>query len=52
MNPIEILKKTNTVLIFVLLVATLCTGGYVVMRSRKPVTTVHIAVDSVRINKN
>jgi hypothetical protein len=51
MNPIEILRKTNTVLIFVLLVAALLLGGYLVIRSRQPINTIHVSVDSVRLHK-
>jgi hypothetical protein len=51
MNPIEILKKTNTVLIFVLLVGTIFFGGYLIKRSREPIKTVHVTIDSLRIHK-
>lgn len=51
MSPIEFLQKTNTVLIFILLVAAIVFGGYVVKRSRKPINTIHVTVDSVRIHK-
>ena len=51
MNPIELLKKTNTVLVFVLLVAVLIIVGYLVARLRKPINTVHVSVDSLHIGK-
>ena len=51
MNPIEHLKNVNTVLLFFLLVGTLLFGGYLMMRSKKPITTIHVAIDSARINK-
>ena len=51
MNPIEFLKKTNTVLLFILLVATLLCGGYLMRRSYKPLAVVHVAIDSARLHK-
>ena len=51
MNPIEFLRNTNTVLVFVLLVATILVGGYLFVRSRQPIDTIHVTVDSMRINK-
>ena len=50
MKPIEFLKKINTVLIFVLLVATLSVGSYLIAK-RKPINTVHVSVDSLRLGK-
>jgi hypothetical protein len=50
MNPIEFLKKANTVLVSVLLVGTLVIGGYLINRSRKPIACVHVAIDSARMN--
>jgi hypothetical protein len=50
MNPIELLKKANTVLVFVLLVGTILVGGYLINRSRMPTPCVHVAIDSARIN--
>ena len=37
MNPIEFLRKTNTILVFILLVAAIAAGGCLFMRSRKPI---------------
>ena len=51
MNPIEFLKKTNTVLVFVLLVAAIVCGGYVIARSRKSNSTIPVSIDSVHIHK-
>jgi len=51
MNLIELLKKTNTVLVFVLLVATILAGGYLIVKSRKPINTVHVSIDSVQLHK-
>ena len=51
MNPFEILKKANTILIFILLVGAICTGGYLIKRLQKPMTTVHVSVDSVKLHK-
>ena len=39
------------VLVFVLLVAMLLAGAYLIKRSRQPISTVHVSVDSVRIHK-
>ncbi len=51
MKPIEFLKKINTVLIFILLVGALAIGGYLALRLRKPIDTVHVSVDSISLNK-
>lgn len=51
MNPIEFLKKINVVLIFVLLVATIFFGGYLIKKLRRPIDTVHVTVDSISIHK-
>ena len=51
MNPIEFLKKTNTVLVFVLLVAAIVGGGYLIARSRKSNNTIPVSIDSVHIHK-
>ena len=51
MNPIDFLKKTNTVLIFVLLVGTILVGGYLILRSRSPLASVHVSVDSLHFHK-
>ncbi len=51
MKPIEILKKTNTVLIFILLVAAISLAGYLIVRLRKPINMVHVAVDSLHVGK-
>jgi hypothetical protein len=51
MHPIDFLKKTNTVLLFVLLVSVIVGGGYLILRSQRPVNPIHISVDSVRVNK-
>ena len=51
MNPIEFLKKTNTVLVFILLVAAIVCGGYVVARSRHSNNTIPVSIDSVHIHK-
>lgn len=51
MNPIEFLKKTNTVLISVLLVAALISGGYLFMRSRQGMSVIHVSVDSLSSHK-
>jgi len=51
MKPIEFLKKTNTVLVFILLVIVITVAGYLIYRFRKPVNTVHVAVDSLHVGK-
>lgn len=51
MKLIEVLKKTNTILAFILLVTALFLAGYLMMRLRKPLTVVHVAVDSLRVGK-
>jgi len=51
MNFIEFLKKTNTVLVFVLLLGTLLVGGYLIVWSRRPIHTVHVSVDSLTLSK-
>ncbi len=51
MTPIEFIKKTNTVLIFVLLVGALVAGGFLIARLRKPITAVHVSVDSLHLGK-
>ena len=51
MKPIEFLKKINTVLVFVLLIATLSAVGYLIARLRKPIDTVHVSVDSLHLGK-
>ncbi len=51
MNPIEFLKKTNTVLIFVLLIGALALGGYLFVKLRKPMNPIQVSVDSLRLGK-
>lgn len=51
MDPIDFLKKTNTVLVSVLLVAVILVGGYLIARSRMPLRTIHVSVDSLRFHK-
>jgi hypothetical protein len=50
-NPIEFLKKANTVLVFILLVAAIVCGGYVVARLRHSKNTIPVSIDSVHIHK-
>ena len=51
MDFIELIKKANTVLIFALLVTTLTSGVYLIKRLRRPIDTVHVTVDSLRLHK-
>jgi hypothetical protein len=51
MNLIYFLRKTNTVLIFVLLVAVILVGGYLIARPRIPLRTIHVSVDSMHFHK-
>jgi len=51
MNIIDFLKKMNTVLIFILLVAAVFLAGYLISRLRKPISMVHVAVDSLHVGK-
>ena len=51
MNPIDFLRKANIVLVFVILVAIILVGGYLIVKSRKPMNTIHVSVDSVRLHK-
>ena len=51
MNPIEFLKKTNTVLVFVLLIAAIVGGSYQIAKSRKSNNTIPVSIDSVHIHK-
>ena len=51
MNPVEFLKKANVVLVFILLVAAILCGGYLMAKSRKSNTTIPVSIDSVQIHK-
>jgi hypothetical protein len=51
MKPFEFLKKTNTVLIFILLVGAITIAGYLIVKLQKPMDTVHVAVDSLHVGK-
>jgi len=49
MSPIGFLKKINTVLVFVLLAALVAFAAYWIIKSRNPLKTVHVSIDSVRL---
>ncbi|MCX5787131.1 MAG: hypothetical protein NTX64_01285 [Elusimicrobia bacterium] len=51
MKPIEFLKNTNTVLVFILLVGTILVGGYLIVKSRNPINSIHVSVDSMSFHK-
>ena len=51
MTLIEFLKKSNTVLVFILLVTAIILAGYLILRLRNPINTVHVAVDSLHVGK-
>jgi len=47
----DFLKKTNTVLVFILLIAAIALVGYMIVRLRMPVNMVHVSVDSLHVGK-
>jgi hypothetical protein len=51
MNLIEFLRKANTVLVFILLVAAILCGGYWIARSRKSNNAIPVSIDSVHLHK-
>ncbi len=51
MKPFEFLKKTNSVLVCILLVTAIFLAGYLILRLRKPINTVHVSVDSLHVGK-
>jgi hypothetical protein len=51
MKLIEILKRANTALIFILLVTAIFLAGYLIVKLQKPITMVHVAVDSLHVGK-
>ena len=51
MKLIEVLKRTNTILVFLLLVTALSIAGYLIVRLQKPIDTVHVSVDSLHLGK-
>jgi len=51
MKLIEVLKKINTVLAFILLVTAIFLTGYFIAALRHPINTVHVAVDSLHVGK-
>lgn len=49
MDPIEFLRKTNTVLIFILLIAAILFAGFLMARLHNPITTVNVNIDSMHV---
>jgi hypothetical protein len=51
MKLIEYLKKTNVVLVFILLVTAIFLTGYLIVKLGKPMNSVHVSVDSLHLGK-
>ena len=51
MDKIEFIRKVNVVLVFVLLVAAIVGGGYVIARSGKSHNTIPVSIDSVHLRQ-